>query len=204
MKTIAAAQITGLILAGGRGRRMGGADKGLTPLNGRPLISHAIERLSGQAGSLIVSANRHIEDYRAFGWPVVEDRSPDFAGPLAGIAAGMARSATPYLLAAPCDAPLLPMDLAARLGRALVAQQADIAAAHDGERLQPLCALLACGLLPSLLSYLAGGGHKVMEFYQRQRCAQVDFSDQAGAFVNLNAPDDCRALEYSLKIRNCT
>ena len=187
--------VTGLILAGGRGQRMGGRDKGLLPLDGKPLVVHVLKRLAPQVERVLVSANRNLEPYAALtGAEVVADDVPGFAGPLAGIASALQRTATPYLLTVPCDAPLLPVDLGARLHAALQASGTAMAMAHDGQRLQPLFALMRRGVLPDLLAYLAEGGRKVEDWVRRNGPRIVDFSDQTAAFVNLNTPADGAAL----------
>ncbi|MEY6431258.1 molybdenum cofactor guanylyltransferase MobA [Thioalkalicoccus limnaeus] len=192
-------QITGLILAGGRGRRLGGSDKGLVGCAGRPLIAWVIDALAPQVGGgLLISANRNLATYRALGWPVVQDREDDFAGPLAGLASAMAAARTPWILVVPCDAPLIPADLATRLAAALVAERAELALADDGERLHPLHALLPVDLAPSLDRFLASGQRAVRDWYAQHHCAKADLSDQADAFRNLNTPADIAALRDRL------
>jgi molybdenum cofactor guanylyltransferase len=181
-----AALITGLILAGGQGRRMGGRDKGWVEWRGKPLVRHSLEALAPQVGGLLISANRNLEAYRALGWPVLSDTLPGFAGPLAGIAAALAVCQTPYLLVVPCDVPELPADLAARLWDALHTADQPIAAVRDGERLQPLLALWRRDLLPALSAYLQAGERKVQAFYAAQGYAVADFSGHL--LANLNAP----------------
>jgi molybdenum cofactor guanylyltransferase len=184
------AQTTALILAGGRARRLGGTDKGLVPHRGRPLIQWVMDGLRPQAATLLVNANRNQDRYRALGWPVIADPLPDYQGPLAGIAAALAVIPTPWLLTAPCDAPWLPRDLHARLARALTTQQACLAAASDGRRLQPLHALIPRSLGPSLEAYLADGGRKVETWLRQQPLAVADFGDCPEAFRNLNTAAD--------------
>jgi molybdopterin-guanine dinucleotide biosynthesis protein A len=191
--TIPAAEITAVILAGGRARRMGGHDKGLYAFRGRPLIEHAINALAPQSGRLIISANRNLERYRAFGYPVVTDTPPRYDGPLAGIASAMQAAVTPFVLCAPCDAPFLPDTLAAVLARTLTERQAEICAVHDGLRTQPLCALLRRDLLPGLLAYLDAGGRRVGSWQETRRVALARFANRAEAFANLNTlADVCR------------
>ena len=187
--------VTGVILAGGRARRMGGLDKGLLPLDARPLVAHVLERLTPQVQRVLVSANRNLDRYAELtGAEVLADDVPGFAGPLAGIASALRRTSTPYLLTVACDAPLLPTDLGRRLHAALKASPAPMAVAHDGRRLQPLFALMDRAVLPGLLAYLAAGGRKVEDWVRQQGPRIVDFSDQAAAFVNLNTPSDGAAL----------
>lgn len=192
-------ETTGVILAGGRGRRMDGQDKGLLRLDGRPLAAHLIDALLPQVGALIINANRNLSSYRTFGYPVVEDAPGGFLGPLAGIAGAMAAADTPYLLAAPCDSPLAPPDLCARLHRASATADADIGIAHDGNRIQPAFALLRRTLLPDLLEYLAHGGRRLDAWQQAQRWVAVDFSDRPEAFFNINRPEDLTALESTIR-----
>ncbi len=187
--------IAGVILAGGRGRRMGGQDKGLLPLHGRPLVAHLIERLAPQVDELLISANRNLDAYQAFGLPVVSDNLEGFQGPLAGILAALRRVRHPWLLVVPCDTPLVPADLAARLQTAAEAQRRPAAVVHDGERLQPLHLLVSTHLADDLGAWLAGGGRRLESWLERHRPAVADFSDQPHAFVNLNTPEALAALE---------
>lgn len=187
--------VTGLVLAGGRGSRMGGRDKGLVALGGRPLIAHVIEGLRPQVATILVNANRHAEDYAHYGYPVVADRLGGHPGPLAGLASGLYHAATPWVASVPCDCPFLPGDLVARLQAALQGERAEIAVAHDGRRLQPVFALVPCRLLASLLGFLAEGDRKASLWYGRHKTAVADFSDVPEAFVNLNTPEDLAALE---------
>ena len=192
--SIARERITGLLLAGGRGSRMGGADKGWLMLHGRPLAEHVLQRLRPQVGALLISANRHLEDYAALGAPVLPD--PDdaaYAGPLAGIAAGLRACATPWLLSAPCDSPFLPTDLAQRLGRAAVAEGRRAAVARAGGRVQPVFALLHRDLLPALQAFLAGEDRRVESWLNQVGFAQVEFDDPA-CFDNINLPRELEAL----------
>lgn len=194
--------ITGVILAGGRGRRMGGVDKGLTPLAGRPMVSHVIDALRPQVGALLINANRSEDEYARFGLPVVGDSVEGFAGPLAGMAAGLAAARTPYVVTAPCDSPLLPRDLVARLGQALRAARAQIAVAHDGERMHPVFALLDRRLLDSLHACLEAGERKIDRWFAGHDLAVCDFADEADCFVNVNDPDERSAIETRLAARD--
>lgn len=198
MTAVPVNEITAIILAGGRSRRMGGIDKGLLPFQGQVLIEPVIAALQHQVGTILISANRNLERYQAFGQPVIADMLGDYYGPLAGIATGMQAVITPYVLAVPCDAPRLPDNLVGTLWQALDTQQADISVAHDGTRLQPLFALLKCTLLPALLSYLDTGGRKVQAWYGQQQMTVADFSSQRDHFINLNTPEDQQALERRL------
>ena len=185
--------ITGLILAGGRGQRMGGADKGLQSCAGRPLVVHVVERIVPQVGKLLIGANRNPESYAALGFPVVADRIKGFAGPLAGIHAGLTTSTTPLLATAPCDAPFLPLDLVARLREALLLADAEIALAATGTGLHPTFALMRREVLPSLSSYLADGRHRVQDWCRSRAFCVVDFADER-AFANINTLDELALL----------
>lgn len=193
--------ITAVILAGGKARRMGGEDKGLIELHGRPLLDYIISAVWPQAGHILINANRNLDRYREFGYPVLADIMGDFFGPLAGMASGMQASSTPYILTLPCDSPYVPASLAGRLYRAMAAADAEISVAHDGERLQPVFALLRCELLPGLQEYLEGGGRKIDTWYDRQRLAYADFSDLPDTFLNLNSPEDLPVIERLLAQR---
>jgi len=188
-------RITGVILAGGKARRMGGEDKGLIALHGKPLIEHIITALKPQVDSIIINANRNLERYREYGFPVVEDMLGEFFGPLAGMASGMQATEKPYILTVPCDSPFIPGTMADILLRALNDARADISVAHDGVRLQPVFALLRCELLPGLLAYLEAGGRKIDTWYEQQRMATADFSAWPDTFLNLNTPEDKQVLE---------
>lgn len=192
---ILASQITGLVLAGGRGLRMGGADKGLLPWAGTTLVGQALARLAPQVDHLAISANRHLEDYQALGVPVWTD-SQAFEGPLGGMLAGFGRCQTPWLLCVPCDAPFFPLDLAARLaGAAGVGPgQSRMAVAWaqrgDGEAAQPqpVFCLMHSSLRERLREFLAGGGRRAGEWARQADAARVDFD--AEGFRNLNTPED--------------
>ncbi|WP_456378877.1 molybdenum cofactor guanylyltransferase MobA [Thiolapillus sp.] len=188
-------QITAMILAGGQGSRMGGRDKGLVELGGRPMIRHVITALAPQAGTLIVNANRNLADYQALGYPVIRDELDGFQGPLAGILAALDVIHTPYLLCAPCDAPGLPLDLGRRLGAALQDQQGELAVVHDGENLQPAFALIPVALRHDLQEYLLRGERKLRSWCKAHRLALADYSDQPQAFANINNAAELRRFE---------
>lgn len=180
-------KISGVILAGGLGRRMGGVDKGLQLLAGRPLAAQVAERFAPQVDELFINANRNPEAYAALGYRVLPDLVPDFAGPLAGLHAALAAAKHPLLATAPCDSPFMPADLVAQLAAALAESGADIAVARAADRLHPVFCLCRRSLLPDLAAYLADGGRKVQEWQRRHALAVVDFAD-AAAFANLNSP----------------
>ncbi len=190
--------ITGIILAGGRSSRMGGVDKGLVELAGRPMVEHVYNALSPQVARILISANRNQEHYSVFGDPVIKDAVGNYFGPLAGIASAMQIASTDYVLTVPCDAPLLPPDLAPRLFHALQQQGVDISVAHDGRRMQPVFALMQRQLLEDVLAFLAGGNRKLHLWVAGQNVALADFSDQPDAFLNVNTPEDQAALEEKL------
>lgn len=192
-------QITGVILAGGKARRMGGDDKGLMPVAGQPLVSWVMDLLAPQVSSVLLNANRNQAAYQALGATVVSDELADFQGPLAGMAAGMQAAETDYVVFVACDSPLLPDDLVQRLARALTARDADIAVAHDGHRLQPVCALLKRDLLPSLLLTLTGGERKVDHWYALHHAVEVDLCDVPDAFINANTPEQLADIEQRLQ-----
>ena len=187
--------ISAVILAGGKARRMGGEDKGLIELQGRPLLDYIITALQPQVGDILVNANRNLDRYRAFGYPVIEDIMGDFFGPLVGMATGMQATDKPYLLTVPCDSPFVPAHLAATLYHAMSSEIAELSVAHDGERMQPVFALLNCKLLPSLLAYLDDGGRKIDTWYAQHRLALADFSAAPETFLNLNTTEDKAELE---------
>ena len=191
-------QITGLVLAGGRGSRMGGVDKGLQLHAGRPLAQHALQRLAPQVGPLMINANRNLEVYAAMGVPVRPDVLPDFAGPLAGLLTGLMHCTTPWLVTVPCDSPHFPADLVDRLARAAAAAEADIAMAatlEDGVlRHQPVFCLLRRELLPSLQDFLASGQRKIDRWTGSQRCTLERF-DEVEAFANANTAEELQALQ---------
>jgi molybdopterin-guanine dinucleotide biosynthesis protein A len=187
--------ITGLILAGGKARRMGGIDKGLVPLKGEPMIKHVIKRLSPQVSEILINANREIERYQSLGLTVITDEISDFAGPLAGLHAGMKAAKTEFILSVPCDSPLLPEDLSLRLMAALESQQADIAVAKTGEQHHPVFCLCRTSLAQNLENFLNAGGRKVEDWQKKQACLEVSFDDNPFAFSNVNTLDELSVLE---------
>ena len=186
--------ITGLILAGGLGRRMGGRDKGLQPFRGKPMAAWAIERLAPQVDVLLINANQNLAAYAAFGYPVVPDRIAGFAGPLAGLHTGLLACETPLLVTAPCDSPFLPEDLVARLRAALEAAGADLAVAQTGTQPHPVFCLVRREVLDGLTAFLEAGGRKVDAWYAALKVAEVPFADET-AFANINTLDELNQLE---------
>ena len=191
--TIARTDITGVVFAGGQGRRMGGVDKGLVELDGRALVAHVIERLAPQVGKLVINANQNRDRYAAFGYPVVADVIPDFAGPLAGLHAAMAGATTPYIVTSPCDSPFLPADLVARLALALAATPLDLAVARTFDQPHPVFSLVRTDVRPHLEAFLRGGGRKIDAWYATLRVADVRFDDEADAFRNINTAAELAA-----------
>jgi molybdenum cofactor guanylyltransferase len=185
--------ITGLILAGGRGSRMGGVDKGLQPYLGRPLASHILERLRPQVGSLMVNANRNLETYRAMGVAVWPDEIPDFPGPLAGMLAGLVHCETHLMATVPCDTPSFPRDLVERLACGLEMEDADIAVAYTREagelRPQPVFCLMKSSLKDALAAFVGAGERKTESFAQRQRGTRVVF-EHGAEFFNINTLEE--------------
>lgn len=198
--SVASGQTAGVILAGGRATRMGGSDKGLLPINDRPMILHISEILRPQVDRLLINANRNQSTYAALtGCPIINDKVGDFAGPLAGMAAALAYTDMPYLVAVPCDSPFLAPDLVSRLHSGLQAQQADIAMATLGDKLQPVFVLLSRHLLDSLTAFLESGGRKIIHWYYQHKVAEVDFSDRAEMFENINTPQEQTRIEQQLR-----
>lgn len=192
--------IVGIVLAGGRARRFGGIDKGLVEVAGRPMVEWIVDALRPQVDALLINANRNEERYRATGLRVIGDRLPDYQGPLAGLAAAMAQVPPGgAVLTVPCDSPLPPPMLAERLVAALAGGGAELAVAHDGERLQLVHALVPVALGDSLAAFLTDGERKVEAWYARHRVAVVDFSDCRGHFLNLNRLGDLASVEALLR-----
>jgi molybdopterin-guanine dinucleotide biosynthesis protein A len=191
--------ITGLVLAGGRGSRMGGVDKGLQSFNGMPLALHTLLRLQPQVGTVMINANRNLDAYESMGAPVWPDALPDYPGPLAGLLAGLERCESPWLVSVPCDTPGFPVDLVARLAAAVDAAGAEIAIAATQEggrwRTQPVFCLLRADLMESLVAFLHGGERKVDRWTSRHRCVEVPFDDSA-AFFNANTLAELHLLQH--------
>ena len=195
---IAREAITGLVLAGGQGRRMGGQDKGLLTLHGQALAARALQRLAPQVGPTALSANRHLDLYETLGVPVWPDTLADQPGPLAGLLTGMTHAQTPWLASVPCDCPDFPADLVARLAAAAQAQPADLAVAvapapdeagNWAPKLHPVFCLARTALRKDLAAYLSQGGRRVRDWLGRHRTVEVAFDDGA-AFLNVNTPED--------------
>jgi molybdopterin-guanine dinucleotide biosynthesis protein A len=202
-----AGDITGLVLAGGRGLRMGGLDKGMQSFRGQPLARHCLSRLAVQVGTAAINANRHLQEYAAWGAPVWPDSADagEFAGPLAGFLAGLDNCQSPYLCTVACDTPLFPPDLVERLAQALDSQGCNLAMAaaaeEDGQvRHQPVFCLIKVTLRDSLRAFIAGGGRKIDAWTASERAARVVFDqahDDPRAFYNANTLEQLRQLEGS-------
>jgi molybdenum cofactor guanylyltransferase len=189
-------QITACILAGGRARRMGGEDKGLLTLSGKPMISYIVDALRPQVGEVIVNANRNHQAYEAItGCRVIKDIRDNFPGPLAGMASVMQAAKTPYVLTVPCDSPLIAPDLSARLHQSLEQEKAEVSVAYGAGRLQPVFALLRAELLESILTYLDAGEGKIDTWYATRHMVETDFSDRSDMFLNVNHPEDCADIQ---------
>ena len=187
--------VTGIVLAGGQGRRMGGVDKGLVVLEGRPLVAHVLARLAPQVAEVLINANQNLERYAAFGAPVVPDSVGGFAGPLAGLHAGLTRAARDYVITVPCDSPFLPEDLVARLVAARAERDADLAVAKTFDQPHPVFALVRRAVLPHLAAFLAAGGRKIDAWYATLRVTEVPFDDEADAFRNINTAAELAAAD---------
>ena len=193
--SISADDITAVILAGGQGRRMGGQDKGLIEFNGKPLVTILIDSLEPQIDSILINANRNRDRYLTFGYPVISDQLEDYQGPLAGFACAMNAVDTDFILTLPCDGPLLAIDYVARFITSQQRSGAAICVADDGERLQPVHALIKVDLLASLNAFLDSGDRKIDRWYAMHDFAQTDFSDCADMFRNINTPSDQESMQ---------
>ena len=196
---ISPAQITGLILAGGRAQRMGGIDKGLIPFLGKPLIESAIKRLGNQVGPILINANRNITKYATYGHPVIVDETPDFSGPLAGFSAGLKACTSPYLLTVPCDSPLLPADLGIRLATEMTRGDFQLVYAstkeiNDKIWAQPVFCLMRADLKEPLEIFIKKGDLKIDRWFKELHTSTVVFDDTQ-AFANINTPEELKRLE---------
>lgn len=187
--------VTGLILAGGQGRRMGGVDKGLQLLRGKPMAQWVLERLSPQVDEVLVNANQNVESYAGLGCPIVTDSVAGFAGPLAGLQSGLAHARHELVVTVPCDSPFLPHDLVARLRSALERAGADLAVAKTGAQPHPVFCLCRRGLLAHLTAFLGAGGRKIDAWYATLHLAEAAFDDEAAGFANINTAEELAAFE---------
>ncbi|MEM7294014.1 MAG: molybdenum cofactor guanylyltransferase MobA [Pseudomonadota bacterium] len=190
-----ATEIAAVILAGGQATRMEGRDKGLVELNDKPLVQHVIDVIAPQVDECVISANRHREEYEKYKLKVVSDAREDFPGPLAGMEATMAVVNARWLFTCPCDSPFISSDIVARLHTELMASSAQIAVAHDGERPQPVFALIDTQLRDSLAAFLDSGERKIMLWFRSEKMITVDFSDQPRNFININTESERQAAQ---------
>jgi molybdopterin-guanine dinucleotide biosynthesis protein A len=187
--------VTGLILAGGKGSRMGGVDKGLQVFRGKRLVDHVYERFAPQVGGIIINANQNHDEYRTFGVRVVSDAIGGFAGPLAGLHAGLSVSKRPFLASVPCDSPFLPADLVERLYKRIDEAGAELAVAKTGEQPHPVFSLMRRTVLDHLADFLKGGGRKIDAWYASLNVVEVAFDDEPGAFSNINTREELQTWE---------
>ena len=188
-------EVTGVVLAGGQGSRMGGIDKGLQPFRGKPMVAHVVERLYSQVDELLINANRNLDEYARFGHRVIADEIAGFAGPLAGFERGLAHARGRLVITAPCDSPFLPEDLVARLRAALEANRADLAVAKTGDQAHPVFSLMRRDVHASLVDFLASGQRKIDKWYAALRVVEVPFDDESQAFLNINTREELSNLE---------
>ena len=189
--------ITGLILAGGRGSRMGSVDKGLQLFRAKPMVAHVLARFESQVDEILINANRSIDEYAAFGHRVVPDAIDGFAGPLAGLHIGMTHASHPLVVTVPCDSPFLPLDLVARLASAMQASNADLAVAKTFDQPHPVFCLAKASLAPHLQAFLASGQRKIDKWYATLQVVEVAFDDEEAAFSNINTLEELKSFEQS-------
>jgi len=192
MNPVSKKNVTVIILAGGKGRRMGGQDKGLIAFKNDSLIKHIIDAISQQADNILINANRNIEKYAKYGYPVVEDSLSDFQGPLAGFMAAMSVAKTEYILTLPCDGPIIVENYLEKMIRGLNNAGREIAVASDGQRMQPVYALIPVNLQSSLHKFLSEGERKIDKWYQQHETSLVEFNPESGLFTNMNTLEDIR------------
>ena len=188
-------QVTGVVLAGGQGRRMGGVDKGLKPLRGKPMVQWAIERFAPQVGELLINANQNLDAYAAFGYRVIPDAIGGYAGPLAGLHRGLTEASYELVATVPCDSPFLPVDLVSRLRAAMDAAGAELSVARTGDQPHPVFCLCRKSVLESLSAFLDNGGRKIDAWYSALKVVEVAFDDEAEAFSNINTVEELRGFE---------
>ena len=184
--------ITVVILAGGKGRRMGGQDKGLVNYKNHSLVQHVIDAISLQTSQIVINANRNVDEYATFGYPVIEDTLTDFQGPLAGFVATMSSVTTDYILTLPCDGPVITENYVTKMLQGLNQTEAELAIASDGSRMQPVYALIPVNLKNSLNQYLASGERKIDCWYQQHDFTLVEFEADSEFFTNINTPQDLK------------
>ena len=190
-------KVTGLILAGGRGSRMGSLDKGLQPFKGKPMVAHVLARFQSQVDEVLINANRNNEEYAAFGYRVIADAIDGFAGPLAGLHAGMTHASHPLVATTPCDSPFLPLDLVARMLAAMQKENADLAVAKTFDQPHPVFCLVKTSLASHLHSFLESGQRKIDKWYATLDVVEVAFDDEEAAFSNINTVAELKSFEQS-------
>ena len=190
-------KITGLILAGGRGSRMGSVDKGLQFFKGKPMVAHVLTRIQPQVDEILINANRSIEDYEKFGFQVIPDAIDGFAGPLAGLHIGMTHAAHPLVATVPCDSPFLPLDLISRLVLAMQKSNADLAVAKTFDQPHPVFCLVKTSLAPHLQAFLESGQRKIDKWTNTLKIVEVQFDDEEAAFSNINTIDELKSFEQA-------
>ena len=190
-------KITGLILACGRGSRMGSVDKGLQLFNGKPMVAHVLARFQPQVNEILINANRSIDAYEAFGYRVVADAIDGFAGPLAGLHIGLMHASHPLVATVPCDSPFLPLDLIARLTAAMQKSNADLAVAKTFDQPHPVFCLVKTTLAPHLQTFLESGQRKIDKWYATLNVVEVAFDDEEAAFSNINTVEELKSFEHS-------
>ncbi len=190
-------KITGLILAGGRGSRMGSVDKGLQLFRGKPMIAHVLERFQPQVDEILINANRSIDEYEKLGHRVIPDAIDGFAGPLAGLHIGMTHATHPLIVTAPCDSPFLPLDLIVRLAAALHDNHADLAVAKTFDQPHPVFCLTKSNLAPHLQAFLESGQRKIDKWYATLNIVEVAFDDEEAAFSNINTVEELKSFEQA-------
>ena len=189
----ARAPVSGIVLAGGQGRRMGGVDKGLVMLADKPMVAHVLARFAPQVDTVSINANQNLDRYTSFGYPVIPDAVGGFAGPLAGLHAGLTHATHELVATVPCDSPFLPADLVARLAAALHARGAQLAVAKTFAQPHPVFCLVRRDVLPHLAAFLDAGGRKIDAWYATLAVVEVPFDDEADTFRNINTADELAA-----------
>jgi len=196
---MATSRITGIILAGGQARRMGGQDKGLIQLAHKPMIEYVLNAIKPQVDDIIINANRNQVVYEEYGFPVVADKIEGYCGPLAGMASGLQAAKTPFVVTVPCDSPFIPDNLVHKLYSILQDEDAEICTANANGRLQPVFTLMKSELLPSMLDFLNNGERKIDKWFVKHHLAIADFSEQPDTFININSTEELTAIERKLE-----